>query len=97
MLWFPVIFPRKLPINLQYTVGIADKKGRYKLVLVDGNDNEDPRLELYDEHYVMIWTSRKFFNDNKKEQNPHYKGYICPQYFDVPTLKEIKANYTRCY
>jgi len=43
-------------------------KVKYRLILRDETDIEPARIELYDEHYVMIWSSveRNFNKYNNK-------------------------------
>ncbi|KAG4084912.1 hypothetical protein H8356DRAFT_1341547 [Neocallimastix lanati (nom. inval.)] len=61
-----------LLINFLTTpVGVADNKNE--------TDIEPARIELYDEHYVMICK--------------YYKGFICPDKYIVPTRKLVTADY----
>lgn len=84
-----------LPINLQYTVGVSNKQSKYTLVLRDETVGKEPRIELYDEYYVMVWSSVRIYNDkyNKNVPNPHYMGYICPENYQVPTKSEVVTIY----
>ncbi|ORX53740.1 hypothetical protein BCR36DRAFT_368773 [Piromyces finnis] len=76
-------------------IGVSNKQSKYTLVLRDATVGKEPRIELYDEYYVMIWSSVRIYNDkyNENVPNPHYIGYICPENYQVPTKSEVETIY----
>ncbi|KAL6588324.1 hypothetical protein U3516DRAFT_478732, partial [Neocallimastix sp. 'constans'] len=85
--WIPVW--DSLPYDLDFNVGVAPRD-QYKLLLAAPTKNTTPsykaRLELYDEYNVLIWSS---------EENlcKHYKGYILPQNYGIPTKIDIEPKF----
>ena len=48
-----------------------------------------PCLMLYDEQYVIIWSSLETYNGHI----PYYKSYICPEQYGDSITKDIIIIY----